>query len=164
MNHAVLWRSWRSCILHHFKNAKDDGTLNNVKVDDSFVKTGNSKWKNARSTDKGLKNTNLWNDITQLFQRLVEIPKTTQDVSTNAEKQLNRNAVWKRGIFVQNSVVFRYLVMQGLPFREHGDNNDSNFKQVLIFWGNDNHILSESLKKIKNKKNPTLPLKFKMKF
>ena len=38
------------CII--CKNATDHGMLNNVKAEDSFVKTGYSNWKNARSADK----------------------------------------------------------------------------------------------------------------
>ena len=45
------------CII--CKNINDHGMLNNVKVEDSFLETGYSNWKSARSADKGFRNTNL---------------------------------------------------------------------------------------------------------
>ena len=60
--------------------------------------------------------------------------------------------------FHENSVVYP----QGLPFRGHGDDQNSNFKQLLNFRGKGNFAFVEWLKKKKRIK-ATLPLKFKTK-
>ena len=68
----------------------------------------------------------------------MKIRKTTQD-----EKQHNRNVVWKQGILS----CLRCLVTQGWPLREHGDDKDSNFKQLLNNCGEDDLAFVEWLRK-----------------
>ena len=110
------------------KNANDHGILNNIKVEDSFVKTWNSDWKNARSTsgtiynfhlecpvfmnesstltlfkipwsltllqmrqstyDKGFQKQKSLTCHQTALQRLLEVPKTTQDVSTKLKNNV----------------------------------------------------------------------------
>ena len=51
--------------------------VNNVKLEESFVKTGYSNWKKARSADKGFQK----HESSKRYQtvlRLVGISKTTQ--------------------------------------------------------------------------------------
>ena len=61
------------CII--CKNANDYGVLNNVKLEDSFVKAGNIDWKNTRSADKGFQKHKTLKYHQTVNQRLVEIPK-----------------------------------------------------------------------------------------
>lgn len=55
--------------------------------------------------------------------------------------------------------MFHFLARQGLPFTGHGDDKDSNFKQLLSVGDEDDLTFTKWFKKIK----PTIPLKFKMK-
>ena len=74
-------------------------------------------------------------------------PKNLTRCFHNAEKQINRNAVWKQAIFVKNSVVSPLLGRQVLPLRGRGDDKDSNFKQLLNFRGEDDLEFDKWLKK-----------------
>ena len=55
------------------KNANDHGILNNVKVEDSFLKSGYSNCKNARSADKEFQKDECSKCHQKVIQRLVEI-------------------------------------------------------------------------------------------
>ena len=65
----------------------------------------------------------------------------------------------KTGHLCENYVVFHFLARQGLPFTVHGDDKDSNFKQLLSVGDEDDLTFTKWFEKIK----PTIPLKFKMK-
>ena len=67
------------CII--CKNADHYNMLNDVRLENSFIKTGYSNWKHARRTDKGFHQHESSNCHQQAIQRLIEIPKTTEDVS-----------------------------------------------------------------------------------
>ena len=56
--------------------------INEIKVENSFVKTGYSKWKNARSKDKGFQQHETSKCHQQALQKLTEIPKSIKDVAT----------------------------------------------------------------------------------
>ena len=83
------------CVI--CENPNNHGMLNNVKVEDPFIKTGYSNWENAISTDKE-------------FQKH-ESSKTSGNLENyttcfhNAEKHIGKKAVSKQGIFVKNMVV-----------------------------------------------------------
>ena len=81
----------------------------------------------------------------------------------NSEKQLNRNALLKQGIFVKILPWLRYLTRPVLTFRGHGYDKDSNFKQLLNFRVEDALAFAEWLKKKKRIK-PKFSLKFKIKY
>ena len=68
-----LWRSWRSRICMDADNVKEESV---------FVKTGDSNWENARSPNKGFQKHESLKRHQAAVQRLVEILKTTRDVST----------------------------------------------------------------------------------
>ena len=55
--------------------------LNDIRVENSLIKTGYSNWKHARSTDKSFHQHESSNSHQQAIQRLIEIPKSTEDVS-----------------------------------------------------------------------------------
>ena len=108
------------CII--CKNVNDHEMLNNVKVEDSFVKTGYSNWKNPRSAYKGFQKHEFFKCHQRAIQKLV--------------------------IFDKNNVMsLLYLSRQGSPFRGHGDDKDSNFKQLLNFCGEEDLAFVELLKK-----------------
>ena len=100
------------------KKANYHGMLDNIKVEDLFVKTGYTNFKNTRSAETG-------------FQ------KTTQDVSTALTKHLTETKCENRASLLKILSCLRYLARQGLLLRGHGNNKDSNFKQLLNVRGED---------------------------
>ena len=54
--------------------------LNGIRVANSFINTGYSDWKHARSTGKGFHQRESSNCHQQAIQGLIEIPKSTEDV------------------------------------------------------------------------------------
>ena len=51
-----------------------------IRVENPFIKTVYSNWKHARNTDKGFHQNESSNCHKQAIQRLIEIPKSTEDV------------------------------------------------------------------------------------
>ena len=109
--------------------------LNNIKVVDSFYNQGILTGKNTRSADKKFQKHKSLKCHQTAIHRLAEIPKTTEDVSTTLKNNLRERQCEKRASW------------QRLPFRGHGDDKDSNFKELLDFLGEDNLALAEWLKK-----------------
>ena len=103
------------CII--CKNANDHGMLNNVKVEDSFVKTGHSNWKNARSADKVFQKHEFLECHQTAIQRHVEITKTAQDVSTKLKNNLTETQCENKASLLKIMSCLRYLYRQRLPFR-----------------------------------------------
>ena len=68
------------CIIS--TNAYHCNMINDIKVEDSFVKMGYSNWKNARSNDKGFHQHKTSKCHQQAIKNLIEIPKSTKDVAT----------------------------------------------------------------------------------
>ena len=78
----MYFASFASCTLHH-----DHGMLNKVKVVD-FIKIGYSNWKNSGSADKRIQKHKSSKCHQTTIQRLVEIPKITQDASATLKNNL----------------------------------------------------------------------------
>ena len=133
--------------------------LNNVRVEEPFVKIGYSNWKSARSADKGFQKHESLKCHQTAIQRLLQIQKTTQDVST-LKKNLTETQCENRVSLLNILSCLRYLAKQGLHFREHGDDKDSKFKELLNFRGKDDLAFSESFK---TRIKPTISLKLKIK-
>ena len=104
--------------------------LNTVIVEDSFVKTGYSNWKNARGANKGFQKHEFSKCHQTAIQRLVEIQKTTQDVSTTLKNNLTEKQCENRASLLKFMSCLRYLARQGLSFRGHRCDKDCNFKQL----------------------------------
>ena len=111
------------CIIS--KNINDHGMLNNVKVDDSFVKAEYSNWKNSRSADKGYQKQKSSKCDQTSLQRLVEILKTTQDVSTTLKINFTEKQFESKTSLLNVLLCLCYLARQGLPFRGHEDDKHS---------------------------------------
>ena len=66
--------------------------INGIKAEESFVKTGYSNQKNARSTDKGFHQHETSKCQQQAIKNLIEIPKFTKDVATIFKTDMTENA------------------------------------------------------------------------
>ena len=67
------------CII--CKNADPYNMLNDIRVGNSFIKTGCSNWKHAGSTEKGFHQHEFSNWHQKAIKRLKEILKSMEDVS-----------------------------------------------------------------------------------
>ena len=72
------------CII--CKNADPYNMLNDIRVGNSFIKTGCSNWKHAGSSDKGFHQHEFSNCRQKAIKRLKEILKSTEDVSEMIKK------------------------------------------------------------------------------
>ena len=105
--------------------------LKTVIVEDSFVKTGYSNWKNCRGANKGFQKHEFSKCHQTAIQRLVEIQKTTQDVSTTLKNNLTETQCENRASLLKFiPCVSANLARQRLSFRGHRCNKDCNFKQL----------------------------------
>ena len=68
------------CII--YTNSYHHNVINDIKVVNSFVKTGYSNWKNARNNDKGFHQHAASKCHQQAIQKLIETPKFTKGVVT----------------------------------------------------------------------------------
>ena len=107
--------------------------INNIKVDDSFVKMGYSNWKNARSNDKGFHQHKNSKCHQKAMQNLIEIPKFTKNVATIFKTNMTETKRENRISTLNIISCLHYLARQGLPFRGHGDEKDANFNQLICF-------------------------------
>ena len=53
--------------------------LTDIRIENFLIKTGCSNWKHARSVDKGFHQHESSNCHQQAIQRLIEIPKSTEN-------------------------------------------------------------------------------------
>ena len=74
------------CII--CKSTDHCNMLNDIRVENSFIKTWYSNWKHARSTDKYFHQHESSNCHQKAIQRLIEIPKSTEDVSETIKSNL----------------------------------------------------------------------------
>ena len=68
------------CII--YTNSYHHNVINDIKIVNSFVKTGYSNWKNARNNDKGFHQHATSKCHQQAIQKLIETPKFTKGVVT----------------------------------------------------------------------------------
>ena len=126
-------------VYHH-------NMINDIKVENSFVKTGHSNWKNARSNDKGFHQHDTSKCHQQAIQKLTEVPKSTKDVATVFKTNMTETQHENRTSSLKIISCLRYLAHQGIPFRGHGDEKDPNFKQLIRFCAEDDPAFAKWLK------------------
>lgn len=135
------------------QNAHRHNMLNDLKIEDAFIKTGFSHWKHATTKDKGFQKHESSKCHQQAALRLVTIPRTTANVSEMLSNNLIETQRKNRESLMHIISCLRYLARQGLPLRGHGDDKDSNFTQLLKFRAENDRVLLEWLEK----KNYTSP-------
>ena len=82
----------------------------------------------------------------QAIQRLIEIPKSRDDASEMIKSNSTEVQSQNRACLKIISCL-RYLACQGLPLCGHGNDQDSNFKQLLKCRAEDDPVFSEWLHK-----------------
>ena len=114
--------------------------LNNFKVEDSFIQTGYSNWKNAKSANKRFQKNESLKCHQTAIQRLVEISKTTQDIPTTLKNNLTETQCENRTSLLKILSCLRYLSGQGLPCRGHGDDKNLTLTPPKFSWGRRSYI------------------------
>ena len=135
------------CII--CKNPDYYDMLNDNRVENSSIKIGYSNWKHARTTNKGFHQHESSNCHQQAIQRLIKIPKLTEDVSERIKSNSTEVQRLNTASLIKIISCLHYLACQGLPLRGHKSDQDSNFKQFFKYCAEDNPVFSEWL----NRKN-----------
>ena len=95
--------------------------LNDIKVENSFIKTAYSNCKHARSTDKGFHQHESSSCHQQTIQRLIKIPKSTENVPEMVKKNLTEVQGQNRPCLTKMISCLCFLPRQVLPPRGHGN-------------------------------------------
>ena len=106
--------------------------INEIKVENLFVKTGYSNWKNARS-NKGFHQHETSKCHQQAIQKLIEIPKFTKNVATMFKTTMTETQQKNRTFLLKIISSLRYLARQGLSFKGNGDEKDANLNQLIRY-------------------------------
>ena len=147
----------KDCVFCIFcKNANHHGMLNDVKIEASFITSGFNHWKHATSTNKGFHKHESSKCHQQAYKRLIEIPRSSKDVSHMINQGLCETQNQNRSALVKIISALRYLARQGLPLRGHGNDIDSNFKQLLKYRAEDDPAFANWLKKKENFTSPDI--------
>ena len=119
----------------------------------AFIHCGYANWKDA----SGKTGAFCKHECSSLHKQAIEViytfPRTTPDIGEllstahASEKEYNRKYLLKVAQNVQ------YLARQGLPLRGDGNENDSNFTQLLLLRANDDPKIHEYLAKKTDKYN-----------
>ena len=110
--------------------------LPNMKIDDVFIESGYTDWKNATNTKKGFNQHEKSAVHRSAVNRFAEVPSSTDDIVATVTKNLleiqqkNLSALMK----ILSSIC--YLARQRLPLRSHND-SESNFCQLLLLGAED---------------------------
>ena len=133
--------------------------LPNMKIDDAFIESGYTNWKNATDTKKGFNQHEKSAVHRSAVNRFVEVPSSTDDIVGTVTKNLLE--IQQKNFLALMKILssIRYLTSQRLPLRSHND-SESNFRQLLLLRAEDNPNFQEWLHK---KKNNFLHWPFKMK-
>lgn len=131
------------CIQAHAEKKISSGY-----IDQCFISRGFSNWKDATSVFKKHDQSKCHREA---LERTVTLPKSTKDIGeTLSERHANEKSENRRCLLKIISNI-RFLARQGLPLRGDGNENDSNFIQLMKIRGEDDTKLLEWMKKKTNK-------------
>ena len=83
--------------------------------------------------------------------KMVTMPSSSNNVGELLSSQLAKEKLERRQCFLKILSIIRFLARQGLPFRGHGEEHDSNFLQLMNLRAEDDPRISDWLKKKSNK-------------
>ena len=109
---------------------------------------GFSNWKNATSLFAQHEKSSCHR---QAVDVVITIPATNRDVAEMLSSQLVKEKENNRCMLIMIITCLQFLVRQGLPLRGDGDEQYSNFYQLLKLKGMDNPLLSDWLQRKSSK-------------
>ena len=121
-----------------------------MKIDDAFIESGYTNWKNATDTKKGFHQHEKLAVHRSAVKRFVEVPSSSDDIGWDSDKKSVRNPAKNLFSFSENVISIRYLARQRLPLRSH-NNSESNFCQLLLLRAEDDPNFQEWLHKETNR-------------
>ena len=113
-------------------------------ADAAFVTRGFSNWKDACVKFDNHQTSSCHKEA---MLKVITLVSTTTDVAESLSVQHQQEKLERRQCFLKVLSNARFLARQGLPFRGHGDESDSNFLQLLKLRGVDDPRIGHWLKK-----------------
>ena len=110
--------------------------------EDTFISTGFTNWKNARTRLRGHECGDCHKDAIEIFVR----SKQATDISKAFSMQLTQEKELNRQMFIKILHSIRYLTRQGIAMRGHDEGN-GNFIQSLKLQGRTDPRLNDWLDK-----------------
>ena len=131
------------CIQAHKKK-----NISSRYINQCFTSKGFCNWKDAAIVFKKHDHSKCHREA---LERTLKLTKSTKDIGeTLSEHHSNEKSENRRSLLKIISNI-RFLARQGLLLRGDGDEDDSNFVQLMKARGEDNTKLLEQMKKKTNK-------------
>ena len=116
--------------------------------DAAFIKRGFSSWKDA---SRKFNNHQKSKTHEEAVLKVVTLPATATDVAESLSSQHALEKLEHRHCFIKIMSNVKFLARQGLAFRGHGDETDSNFLQLLKLRAEDDTKIEKWLQRKTNK-------------
>ena len=113
-------------------------------IDLSFISNGFSNWKDACVNFKAHECSNCHKES---VEKILTLPSTTQDIGEALSSIHKQEKLQRCQMLLKILSNLRFLARQALPLRGDGDENDSNFMQLLTLRAEDDARISEWMKK-----------------
>ena len=97
-----------------------------MKIDDAFIESGYTNWKNATETKRGINQHDMSVVHHSAVNRFVQVPSSTDDIVGTVTKKLLKTQQKKLSALMKILSSIRYLAHQRLPLHSHND-SESNF-------------------------------------
>lgn len=121
-----------------------ENKLTSGTIDPSFISRGFSNWKDATVKLKAHECSNCHKEA---VQKILTLPKTTQDVGETLSSIHKQEKQQRRQVLLKILSNVRFLARQALPLRGDGNETDSNFTQLLNLRGEDDPNIKEWMTK-----------------
>ena len=117
-------------------------------INQRFISRGFCNWKDATIVFKKHDHSKCHREA---LVRTLTLPKSTKDIGETPSERYSNEKSENRRCLLKSTSNIRFLAHQGLPLRGDGDEDDSNFVQLMKARGEDDTKLLEWMKKKTNK-------------
>ena len=117
-------------------------------ADTAFISKGFSNWKDATVKFALHLSSNCHKES---VLKMITMPSSSKNVAESLSAQVAKNKLERRQCFLKILSNIRFLALQGLPLRGHGDEKDDNFFQLMKLRGEDDPRIDDWLHKKTNK-------------
>ena len=114
------------------------------RMDEAFVSRGFSNWKNPTVSFKKHECSDCHLNATEV---MIKFPAQVGDIGEQLSTRYKEEKAENRDILLKILGNTRFLARQGLAFRGSGDDENSNFIQLLRLRGDDDDRISQWMKK-----------------
>ena len=117
-------------------------------ADKAFTSTGFSNWKDAKVAFRNHEQTKCHKEA---VQTVVALPKDYRDCAELLSSQHAKEKANNRQMMLKLLSNVRYMARQGLPLRGDGEEDDSNYNQLLRLRGTDDARVLDWIKRKNDK-------------